>query len=880
MSFNSDPLLSEKNSKLESHQLIPRRALLGHTPLNTELLIYFLTRQTVPMIENPKVSSRLSANSRVPSGLTRRGYRESRFGNYVLGSTLGEGEFGRVKLGWKKEGGMVSQAAIKLIRKDSVPPKSSKEIKVFREINALKILHHPNIVHLEQVIQNDKYIGIVLEYASGGELFDHILENRYLKEPLASRLFAQLISGVHYLHSKGIVHRDLKLENLLLDKNKNVVITDFGFANSFRKGGNQLMSTSCGSPCYAAPELVVSDKMYDGRKVDVWSCGVILFAMLAGYLPFDDDPDNPDCENITKLYQYITTSPLKFPEYMPPVPRDLVRQILVANPERRVSLNAIRSHPWLTPHAAFLSVTPREWDEIFEANQRKLLGNVPAESGIPRSISVAVKTANNQQQTALPRSHGHVRSSSVMPSSGGLSRLAKGHGDTFANACRPALESPEIPGSYVYNNRHSYVAVPPSHRQSTLTSNAEVGVSSTAAPPPYANARHVHTDTIPQTVHEDEEAARPPIPARRHRLPPPQTKPRPISFQPTCSGSYSLAPPSGFSLYTPKASEPRVQLSPEMSKYAELSRPASFVLQSSPHITSSPILPESLAPNVTSTKDSHSRMVPMPVSPPATPLDLNDHPTSDQAVAQLNASRHVRTSSTRETAVFTSSHGFGQQQPHSRHQSRSPVVVMQSPALSTPSPELFNNDSRFASMPNHHLESMATGFASPIQQQEYEKFKDAEHKTSSTLKPTRQSQYKGSRPPDSQSSNSYSRVQSQRERPQSTISTRQDSARISSESNGDRRNALQRLFGDSRRNSALPVSSERKRFSLFGGLSSSSNTHNSRSSRLSLPSSQLGGQATLRTQPVASPSQNNNQRKEDSAARKVYAFIKRRSMMA
>lgn len=157
------------------------------------------------------------------------------------------------------------------------------------------------------MVETDRYIGIILEYASGGELFDYILNHRYLKDQAARRLFAQLVSGVGYLHKKGIVHRDLKLENLLLDRNRNIIITDFGFANTFdsneelmdeeeanltdrdfvRRAGldkvkpngmrkGDLMQTSCGSPCYAAPELVVSDCLYTGRKVDVWSCGVIL----------------------------------------------------------------------------------------------------------------------------------------------------------------------------------------------------------------------------------------------------------------------------------------------------------------------------------------------------------------------------------------------------------------------------------------------------------------------------------------------------------------------------------------------------------------------------------------------------------------------------
>lgn len=231
--------------------------------------------------------------------------KETTFGSYILGQTLGEGEFGKVKLGWKRDGSI--QVAIKLIRRDTLGHNPSRLPKIYREIAILRELAHPNIVRLHEMVETDRHIGIIMEYASGGELFDYILNNRYLKDNSARRLFAQLVSGVGYLHKKGIVHRDLKLENLLLDRNRNIIITDFGFANTFdpadaleeeieynltnkeyvkrkrldKTGTNglrrgDLMQTSCGSPCYAAPELVVSDSLYTGRKVDVWSCGVIL----------------------------------------------------------------------------------------------------------------------------------------------------------------------------------------------------------------------------------------------------------------------------------------------------------------------------------------------------------------------------------------------------------------------------------------------------------------------------------------------------------------------------------------------------------------------------------------------------------------------------
>jgi protein-serine/threonine kinase len=211
----------------------------------------------------------------------------------------------------------------------------------------VKALKHPNIVRLYDVIETDKYIGIILEYASGGELFDHILAHRYLREKDAAKLFSQLISGVWYIHQKKIVHRDLKLENLLLDRHRNVIITDFGFANRFEHRADDLMQTSCGSPCYAAPELVISEGLYVGSAVDIWSCGVILYAMLAGYLPFDDDPANPDGDNINLLYKYIVNTPLSFPEYVSEQARDLLSLMLVPDPTRRANLDTVMRHSWL-----------------------------------------------------------------------------------------------------------------------------------------------------------------------------------------------------------------------------------------------------------------------------------------------------------------------------------------------------------------------------------------------------------------------------------------------------------------------------------------------------------------------------------------------------
>lgn len=200
----------------------------------------------------------------------------------------------------------------------------------------------------------------------GGELFDHILASRYLKERDAQKLFAQLISGVDYLHKKHIVHRDLKLENLLLDKHRNIIITDFGFANRFEHAADDLMATSCGSPCYAAPELVVSEGLYVGSAVDIWSCGVILYAMLSGYLPYDDDPSNPDGDNINLLYKYIMNTRLNFPEQMSPSAKNLLQMMLVPNPELRCTVQAIMEHPWLSQYTDLFIREPADHEYIFQ----------------------------------------------------------------------------------------------------------------------------------------------------------------------------------------------------------------------------------------------------------------------------------------------------------------------------------------------------------------------------------------------------------------------------------------------------------------------------------------------------------------------------------
>ncbi|KAK0201030.1 CAMK/CAMKL/Kin4 protein kinase [Desarmillaria ectypa] len=332
-----------------------------------------------------------------------------KFGPYLLLQTLGEGEFGKVKLGLHSQWG--EEVAVKLIRRGNVDT-TVRMSKVEREIEVLRTLKHPNIVRLYDVIETDKYIGIIIEYASGGELFDHILAHRYLRERDAAKLFSQLISGVWYIHQKKIVHRDLKLENLLLDRHRNVIITDFGFANRFEHRSDDLMQTSCGSPCYAAPELVISEGLYVGSAVDIWSCGVILYAMLAGYLPFDDDPANPDGDNINLLYKYIVNTPLSFPDYVSQEARGLLSLMLVPDPAYRASLDQVMAHPWLaaynsTPTDPTLFVPLAFGRTVEELERAAMEQHHQKRLAYQRQMKAAAVASGSGSSDRIGRSHSH-----------------------------------------------------------------------------------------------------------------------------------------------------------------------------------------------------------------------------------------------------------------------------------------------------------------------------------------------------------------------------------------------------------------------------------------------------------------------------------------
>uniref|UniRef100_A0AAQ5Z1U8 non-specific serine/threonine protein kinase n=1 Tax=Amphiprion ocellaris TaxID=80972 RepID=A0AAQ5Z1U8_AMPOC len=236
-------------------------------------------------------------------------------GNYRLLKTIGKGNFAKVKL-----------ARHVLTGKE-----------LFREVRIMKMLNHPNIVKLFEVIETEKTLYLVMEYASGGEVFDYLVAHGRMKEKEARAKFRQIVSAVQYCHQKCIVHRDLKAENLLLDADMNIKIADFGFSNEFTLGNK--LDTFCGSPPYAAPELF-QGKKYDGPEVDVWSLGVILYTLVSGSLPFDG-------QNLKELRERVLRGKYRIPFYMSTDCENLLKKFLILNPSKRGSLEQIMRDRWM-----------------------------------------------------------------------------------------------------------------------------------------------------------------------------------------------------------------------------------------------------------------------------------------------------------------------------------------------------------------------------------------------------------------------------------------------------------------------------------------------------------------------------------------------------
>ncbi|XP_027080782.1 CBL-interacting protein kinase 32 [Coffea eugenioides] len=259
-----------------------------------------------------------------------------RVGKYEVGRTIGEGTFAKVKFARNSETG--EPVALKILDKDKVlKHKMAEQIK--REVATMKLIKHPNVVRLDEVMGSKTKIYIVLEFVTGGELFDKIVNHGRMREDEARKYFQQLINAVDYCHSRGVYHRDLKPENLLLDASGNLKVSDFGLsALSQQVQADGLLHTACGTPNYVAPE-VLQDHGYDGATADLWSCGVILFVLLAGYLPFDDS-------NVINLYKKISCADYTCPAWLSFSVRKLITRILDPNPMTRITISEILEDEW------------------------------------------------------------------------------------------------------------------------------------------------------------------------------------------------------------------------------------------------------------------------------------------------------------------------------------------------------------------------------------------------------------------------------------------------------------------------------------------------------------------------------------------------------
>ncbi|KAJ2769316.1 hypothetical protein IWQ56_002602 [Coemansia nantahalensis] len=263
--------------------------------------------------------------------------REQRVGDYIVKQTLGKGTFSKVYLGEYRP--TKQKVALKFIKPKSPQGGSTDKhnLRVEREIRLLSLLFHPNIVRLYDVIQTPKFTMIVMEHNSGGELLHHIRKRGRLHESEARGLFRQIVSAVDYMHQNCVIHRDLKMENVMMDRDNRVRLIDFGFANTFE--WDKQLDTFCGSPFYAAPEMVNGIK-YTGPEVDIWSMGVILFFMLCGRTPFEG-------ECLKEIYDKISRGRFEVPQQRSWEAQDLLRRILTVDPRSRISMKGIIDHPWL-----------------------------------------------------------------------------------------------------------------------------------------------------------------------------------------------------------------------------------------------------------------------------------------------------------------------------------------------------------------------------------------------------------------------------------------------------------------------------------------------------------------------------------------------------
>ncbi|KAJ6241832.1 protein kinase [Anaeramoeba flamelloides] len=274
--------------------------------------------------------------------------------NYEFVSTIDETRLGKIRIG--KHLITNRKVVVKSLEKKKVQLENGARERLVREVKILKIVEHPHIVRLLEFLQDEKNWYIVTEYLEHGELFDFIVAHEKLTETTARRFFREIISGIEYCHKLGIVHRDLKPENLLLDHNHRVKIIDFGFSNFALP--NQLLETPCGSPHYVAPEIILG-KGYDGEKCDIWACGVILYVLLVGALPFKN-------KNPQLLMKQILSGRYFVPNFMSHEAKDLISRMIELNPNERITIEEIQKHTWFTNNETNNKLRNSKLDDLFK----------------------------------------------------------------------------------------------------------------------------------------------------------------------------------------------------------------------------------------------------------------------------------------------------------------------------------------------------------------------------------------------------------------------------------------------------------------------------------------------------------------------------------
>ncbi|KAI9208700.1 kinase-like domain-containing protein, partial [Polychytrium aggregatum] len=267
--------------------------------------------------------------------------RKKLLGDYHVGKTIGQGAFSKVKIGYHRETGQKKEKQEEKEKQNSDKAAGEKSFvsSLQPEVQLLMRLDHPNVITLYQVMETEDECFVIMEYASGGELIDYIAARSRLTEKEARKFFRQIISAMDHCHQANVVHRDLKLENLLLNSDRNILISDFGLGRTFTSDQDDYMKTFCGTPNYAAVELI-SGIPYIGVKSDVWAMGVVLYVMMTGRPPFVG-------ENISALYSKIKAVDYKCPDYFSPELRKLLSRILVRDPKARIDMEGLRNDPWV-----------------------------------------------------------------------------------------------------------------------------------------------------------------------------------------------------------------------------------------------------------------------------------------------------------------------------------------------------------------------------------------------------------------------------------------------------------------------------------------------------------------------------------------------------